>query len=73
MQKKSGILIRDVIGTSLAELNGFHADDQVLAVNGHSVTSLKDVFNQLTLACGSGGVDVLVKRGTELITVQLKM
>ena len=73
MKKNSGILIKDVIGTSLAELNGFNADDQVQAVNGHSTTSQKDVFNQLTLACGSGGVDVLVKRGTNLITVQLKM
>jgi S1-C subfamily serine protease len=73
MKKSSGILIRDVIGTSLAELNGFRADDQVQAVNGHSTASLKDAFNQLTLACGSGGVDVLVKRGAKLISVRLKM
>ena len=73
MKTNSGILIRDVIGTSLAELNGFHADDQVQAVNSHPAISLKDVFNQLTLACGSDTVDVMVKRGTELITVQLKM
>ena len=69
----SGILIRDVIGTSLAELNAFQADDQVQAVNCQPTKSLKDVFNQLTLACGNGGVDVLVKRGTELVSVRLKL
>jgi hypothetical protein len=73
MSTSSVILIKDVIGTSLAKLNGFQVDDQVQAVNGHPVTSLKAVFNQLTLACGSGGVNVLVKRSTNLITVQLKI
>ena len=69
----SNVLIRDVIGSSLADRSNFKAGDVIQAVNGKPVFSQTDVFNELDKLSGLGNVEFTVLRENTLITLLLKI
>jgi S1-C subfamily serine protease len=69
--KHSGVLIHEVIGSSLAEIREFKRVDFIQAVNGKVVTSKHEVFEHLSNLANGQSVNVTVLREGQSLTLRL--
>jgi type II secretory pathway component PulC len=69
--KHSGVLIHEIIGTSLTELAKFKKIDFIQTIEGHTFKSKDEAFNLLGKLTKHGAVNITVSRDGELLTLKL--